>query len=158
MLAINVTSLAVLWYKGYRPENWFGEDEARVATIRRAVVFAVVLVVLSSFLGAVSYDTYRTGIYEEEVNNDVATVLESSEYAELVLIDVTIEYTNPVLLRQPERIVVTVGYPIGTDPPSIGEALQHRESVHAESAIHLPTGPLIESNRAEVVVYYNEKE
>ena len=70
----------------------------------------------------------------------------------------TIEYTNPVLLRQPERVVVPVGYPIGTDPPSIGEELQHRESVHTESVIHLPTGPLIESKRAKVVVYYNEKE
>ncbi|TYL36697.1 TIGR00341 family protein [Natronococcus pandeyae] len=158
ILAINVTSLGVLWYKGYRPENWFGADEARVATRRRAVALAVSIVVLSSFLGVVSYDTYRTGTYEEEVNAEVAAVLESPEYTELEVIDVEVEYTDPVPLRQPDRVVVTVGHPVGTDPPLVGDELQQREGVHAESAIHLPTGPLIDSQRAEVVVHYTEIE
>ncbi|UTF55004.1 TIGR00341 family protein [Natronosalvus rutilus] len=156
MLVINITSLAVLWYKGYRPENWFQQDEARVTTKKRAVVLVVMIVALSSILGGVTYDTYRTGTYEEDVTNDVAAVLDSPEYADLTLIDVTIEYTDPVPPRQPERIVVTVGYPVGTDPPQIAEELQSRESIHAESAIRLPTGPLVESQRTEVVVYYTE--
>ncbi|WP_276252561.1 TIGR00341 family protein [Halomontanus rarus] len=158
VLTINVTSLAVLWYKGYRPDSWDQQDDARVATKKRAVVLAVAIVVLTGFLGGVTYDTYRTGSYEEGVNADVAAVLESPAYAELTLIDVTIEYTDPVPLRQPERIVVTVGYPVGTDPPPVAEELQPRESVRVESAIHLPSGPLLESHRPEVVVRYIEQE
>ncbi|WIV67399.1 TIGR00341 family protein [Natrialbaceae archaeon AArc-T1-2] len=158
ILAINVTSLAVLWQKGYRPENWFGADEARVATRRRAIALVVAIVALSTFLGVVSYDTYRTGAYEEDVTDDVTAVLESPEYAELTLIDVTVEYTDPVPLRQPERVVVTIGHPVGTDPPPVAEEIQPRDSVYAESAIHLPTGPLIDSHRADVVVRYTEQE
>ncbi|MFC4543772.1 TIGR00341 family protein [Halosolutus amylolyticus] len=158
ILTINVTSLGVLWYKGYRPENWFQQDEAAVATKKRAVVLAVAIVVLSGFLAGVSYDTYRAGAYEEGVTDDVAAVLDSPAYADLTLVDVAIEYTDPVPPRQPERVVVTIGHPIGTDPPPIGDELQSRESVRAESAIHLPTGPLVESNRAEVVVHYTEIE
>ncbi|MFC7215792.1 TIGR00341 family protein [Saliphagus sp. GCM10025334] len=157
ILVINITSLAVLWYKGYRPENWFQQDEARVSTKKRAVVLAVTIVALSVILGGVTYDTYRTGMYEEDVTNDVAAVLDSPEYADLTLIDVTIEYTDPVPPRQPERVVVTVGYPVGTDPPQVAETLQSRESIHTESAIRLPTGSLVESQRTEVVVYYREK-
>ncbi|WP_226482565.1 TIGR00341 family protein [Natrinema amylolyticum] len=156
ILTINITSLAVLWYKGYRPESWFQQDEARVSTEKRVVALAVTIVVLSTFLGVVTYDTYRTGMYEEAVNEDVATVLASSEYAELSLIDVTIDYGDPVPPRQPERVVVTVGYPIGTDPPPVSDAIESRESVRAESAIHLPTGPLVESERPEVVVQYTQ--
>ncbi|NUC71788.1 TIGR00341 family protein [Haloterrigena sp. SYSU A558-1] len=154
VLTINITSLAVLWYKGYRPDNWFQQDEARVATKKRAVALAVTIVVLSGFLGAVTYDTYRTGVYEENVNEDVTAVLDSPEYAELTLIDVTVEYTDPVPLRQPERVVVRVGYPVGTEPPRISDEIESRGSVTAESAFHLPTGPLVDSHRAEVVVYY----
>ncbi|APW96363.1 TIGR00341 family protein [Halobiforma lacisalsi AJ5] len=158
ILAINVTSLAVLWYKGYRPENWFGEDEARVATRRRTVALLVAILLLSSFLGAVSYDTYRTGAYEERVNEDVASVLELDEYDGLELVDVRVEYTDPVPFRQPDRVVVTVSHPVGTDPPAIADALQQRESVRAGSALHLPTGPLIDSKRADVVVQYSERD
>jgi hypothetical protein len=102
----------------------------------------------------VTYDTYRTGVYEEEVNADIAAVLDSPAYAELTLMDVRIEYTDPVPLRQPERVVVSVGYPVGTEPPPLAADLQPRDSLYAESAIQLPTGPLIEANRAEIVVQY----
>ena len=158
ILAINVTSLAVLWQKGYRPDSWVQQDEARGATKNRAVLLVVTIVVLSGFLGVVSYDTYRTGTYEEAVNDDVVAVLESPEYDELTLTDVTVEYADPVPLQQPERVVVTVGHPVGTDPPQVGDDLETRESLRAESAISLPTGPLVESHRPEVVVRYVETE
>jgi len=158
MLTINITSLAVLWYKGYRPDDWLQQDEARVSTEKRAAVLVVTIVALSAFLGAVTYDTYRTGAYEEEIHQDVAAVLDSPEYDELSLIDVSIEYSDPVPPRQPDRVVVTVGYPIGTDPPPVADAIRRRGSLHAESAIPLPTGPLVESQRAELVVRYTPQE
>ncbi|QSX00401.1 TIGR00341 family protein [Haloterrigena alkaliphila] len=157
MVTINITSLGVLWYKGYRPDNWFQQDEARVATEKRAVALAVTIVVLSAFLGVVTYDTYRTGMYEEEVNGDVTDIVESPQHDELSLIDVTVEYDDPVPIRQPERVIVRVSHPVGTDPPRIGDEIRSRESVRAESAIRLPSGPLVESQRAEVVVYYVER-
>lgn len=65
-----------------------------------------------------------------------------------MLIDVTVEYTDPVSPRQPERIVVTVGHPLGTEPSPLAEAIQQRESVYVESTITLPTGPLIAPGRS----------
>lgn len=158
MFTINVASLAVLWYKGYRPENWYQREEARAETKKRAVAFAVILLVLTGFLGAVTYDTYRTGVYEETVNEDIAAVLDAPAYAELTLLDITVEYTDPVPLRQPERVVLTVGYPVGTEPPPIADAVQRRDSLYAESALRLPTGPLVEGQRAAVVVQYTAQD
>ncbi|WP_238709490.1 hypothetical protein [Natronorubrum halophilum] len=54
-------------------------------------------------------------------------------------------------------VVVAVGYPVETDPPQFAHEIQGRESVHAKSAIHLPTGALVESHRAEVIVSYTER-
>ncbi|WP_049926918.1 TIGR00341 family protein [Halopiger goleimassiliensis] len=157
IVTINITSLAVLWYKGYRPDEWFQQDEARISTEKRAVVLAATIVVLSAFLGGVTYDTYRTGAYEEGVNDDVAAVIESPDHSELELTDVAVEYDDPVPIRQPERVVVRVSHPVGTDPPRIGDEIRPRESLRVESAIPLPSGPLVESQRAEVVVYYTER-
>lgn len=64
VLTINISSLVVLWYKGYRPESWSDQDEARGDTTRRAAALVVAVVALSAFLGGVTYDTYRTGAYE----------------------------------------------------------------------------------------------
>nr|WP_317176088.1 TIGR00341 family protein [Halovivax sp. KZCA124] len=49
MLTINITSLAVLWYKGYRPESWFQQNEARITTAKCTVVLAVTIIVLTGF-------------------------------------------------------------------------------------------------------------
>lgn len=158
VLTINISSLAVLWYKGYRPENWSDRDEARGATRRRAATLVVAVVALSLFLGAVTYDTYRTGAYEEAVHDDINDVVESPQYAELTLIDVEVEYTDPVPLRQPERIVVTVGYPVGTDPPPVVDAIRALDSVAADQALRLPTGPLVEARTPDVVVDYTPRD
>ena len=158
VLTINISSLVVLWYKGYRPESWWKQDEARGATARRAAALVVAVVALSLFLGGVTFDTYRTGAYEEEVQADITDVVQSHQYAELTLIDVEVQYTDPVPLRQPERIVVTVGYPVGTDPPPVVDALEALDSVEAESALHLPSGPLVEARTPEVIVDYTPRE
>ncbi len=158
LLTINITSLGVLWYKGYRPGDWLQEDEARISTEKRAAVLVATIVALSVVLGAVTYDTYRTGAYEEGLNRDIAAVLDSPEYDELTLIDTSIEYSNPVPPRQPDRVVVTVGYPIGTDPPPLADAIRQRGTLRAEADIPLPTGPLVDSQRAEVVVRYTPQD
>ncbi|QLD91093.1 TIGR00341 family protein [Natronomonas salina] len=157
ILTINIASLVVLWYKGYRPESWSEENEARLATTRRVVTLVVAVVALSAFLGGVTYDTYRTGAYEEDVHDDITEVVESPQYADLTLVDVEVEYSDPIPPRQPERIVVTVAYPIGTDPPPVVDALEALDSVRAESALHLPTGPLVEARTPDVVVDYTPR-
>ena len=64
------------------------------------------------------------------------------------------EYGDPVPPCQPNRIVVEVGYPVGTDPPRITEEIQRQESVTTEPVLGLPTGPLVESRRGGIVVRY----
>lgn len=85
-------------------------------------------------------------------------MIESPQYADLTLVDVKVEYTDPVPLRQPERILVTVAYPAGTEPPPVVGAIQALDSVAADSAFHLPTGPLVESRTPDVVVDYTARD
>lgn len=115
-VTINITSLGVRWYKGHRPDDWFQQGEARVVTEKRAVVLAVVLV-LSAFLGAVTYDTYRTGRYEETVTDEIDAVLASPATAERTLIDVTV--STPIRSRCASRTASSSGSLVDAHRPEV---------------------------------------
>ncbi len=119
-LSINLAALAVLWYQGYRPEHWFREDAARSATIKRVAVLGVAIILLSTFLGAVTYTTFQTAQLEENVRGDVQDVLDRPAYAELTAVSVRAEASGGAFLRTPETVVITVGRPPGTAYPTFG--------------------------------------
>ena len=121
--SINLGALALLWFQGYRPAQILEHDAARADTVKRAAALAAVILLLSAFLGGVTYYSYRAATIEQDVRSDVETVLDRPEYGELNLIDVTVEYEDPVLRRNPDRVVVTIGRPPGTEHPSLPGAL-----------------------------------
>ena len=120
ILSINLASLVVLRYSGYRPTRWFQLDEARGATIRRVGILAVAIVVLSAFLGGVTYDSYQAATTEERIQEATADVLAEQTEARLLSLDV--ERSNDVVFRNPETVVVTVGVENG-DPPALADAI-----------------------------------
>jgi uncharacterized hydrophobic protein (TIGR00341 family) len=122
-ISINLAALAVLWYRGYRPENWFREADARSATIRRVLVLGVSILLLSSFLGAVTYTTFQTAQLEEQIRSDVQDVLDSPEYPDISLISVRVETRRGVVLETPETVVVTVSYPPGKTYPDLADRI-----------------------------------
>jgi uncharacterized hydrophobic protein (TIGR00341 family) len=113
VLSINLAALAVLWYKGYSPARWFRRDEAKSATLKRAVVLVLAIIVLSGFLGGVTYDSFQRAQTDERIDAALASALDD----EATLLSVSVERTNTAVFQEPRRVVVTVGLAPGDDPP-----------------------------------------
>jgi len=108
LLSINLAALVVLWYEGYRPEQWFREDRARSALLKRVAVLVVAIALLSVFLGGVTYDSYTATTTEAEIRDAVGAELSTLE-GDATLIDLRIERTGTLPPLETERVVVTVG-------------------------------------------------
>ncbi|WP_435183122.1 TIGR00341 family protein [Halobellus sp. EA9] len=132
ILAINLVALVVLWRLGYRPKLWFREEEARAATLKRIAALGAVLLLLTGLLGAFTYSAYRTADFEEEATAAIKAELPP----EATLLDMEVVYEG-FPLQTPQRIVVTVGYPPGTDPPAVASAIRDRVATLAPD----PIGP-----------------
>ncbi len=129
VLSINLAALVVLWYTGYRPEHWFSQGAARNATLKRIATLAVAIVVLSAFLGAVTYDSYSrattTGELQDDASHEVQAFNETVDFR-VTLLDVQVEHTNTALFQRPERLVVTIGVPPGESVAGLRQAIDER--------------------------------
>jgi uncharacterized hydrophobic protein (TIGR00341 family) len=124
VLSINLAAIAVLWYREYKPSHWFRQDEARRTTLRRSAVLVAAIAVLSVFLGVVTYDAYQGATMEQDLRSEVGETLAEEE--SVTFEGLRIEREDGVILRQPERVVVTVGVPPSGEPPGLAEALDQR--------------------------------
>jgi uncharacterized hydrophobic protein (TIGR00271 family) len=142
ILAINLVALVVLWRMGYRPKLWFREEEARATTLKRIAVLAAVLLVLTGLLGAFTYSSYRTSEFER----GATAAIEAELPPEATLLDLAVTYEG-FPLQTPQRIVVTVGHPPSTTPPSVANTIRDRVTALAPD----PLGPFgDESIRVEI--------
>jgi uncharacterized hydrophobic protein (TIGR00341 family) len=123
-VSINFAALLVLWFSGYRPQRWFRLDEARTATVRRTAVLGLAILVLSAFLGGVTYASFTTATFEDEAQVAVERTL-SETPASLSLLSMEVQYDG-FPFRRPTHVVVTVGHPPGTLPPPIASRLAAR--------------------------------
>ncbi len=130
-LSINFTALGVLWYSGYRPIQFFEQDIARHETLKRIAVLGVSILLLSAFLGAVTYADYRTSSFEESAEEAVVSTL--AEYDRLTLLDLRVAYDDSLPFEEPARVVVTVGHPVDTEPPPLAETLLDRIRANAQA-------------------------
>ena len=129
VLSINLAALVVLWYTGYRPEHWFREGDARQATVTRVAVLAAAIVVLSVFLGGVTYDSYNRATTAEQLREDAAALVQSVDGSagyDVTLLDVRVEHTNTALFQRPRTLVVTVGVPPGETVAGLADRLDER--------------------------------
>lgn len=82
VLCINLTSMVVLWLRGYRPKRYREQRLARAAAIKQITVLVLAVLILSSFLVVTSIDATRNAQFETEVDdviqNSGATVLSYS--------------------------------------------------------------------------------
>jgi len=113
LLSINLAALVVLWYAGYRPTHWFREDQARTATLTRIAVLVVTIVVLSVFLGGVTFDSFQRANVEDQLRTDAAGVVESTDAdlddVDIELLDVQVRHSNTAIFRRATGLSVTVG-------------------------------------------------
>jgi uncharacterized membrane protein len=119
-LSVNLAALAVLSYQGYRPFHWFRQDDATESTGRRIVVLSVVLLLLSSFLGGITFVTLQTAQFEDDASDAVEQIAIEHD---VELLSMSVVYGDfPV--RQPQRVTLTFGYPPSTAPPSLEGELE----------------------------------
>jgi len=117
VLSINLAALVVLWYEGYRPEEWFQLEEARLATGKRVAVLVAAIAVLSLFLGATTYSSFQSANFEEDTRIAVESVLQEPGYENYRLVEIEMQYDETIPLRRADGVVVTVGHPPGTAQP-----------------------------------------
>ncbi|ESP89211.1 hypothetical protein K933_05158 [Candidatus Halobonum tyrrellensis G22] len=122
-LSINLAAIVVLWYRGYRPDNLFQFSDARTRALKRVSVLAIVILLATSVLGAVTVASYESAQFETAVENEARTLVGPAE----TVLDVEVTYGG-YPIRQPTAATVTVGYPLGADPKPIADALAERLS------------------------------
>ena len=127
VLSINLAALVVLWYAGYRPEQFFRHDRAKIATLQRVAVLLVAIAVLSVFLGGVTYGSHQAAQTEEDIRAGVTAELDDPAYAEYELLDleVTTE-TEWFIFQRPTTITVTIGAPPDSPRPGLAAAIEDR--------------------------------
>ena len=123
-LSINLVALAVFWYQGYQPEQWFRVGEARQDTIKRIGALAVTVLILSSVLAGATYASTQRAAFADDARAETESLLAGEP--SLSLIDFEVEHGAAFPFRSPERVVVTVGYPPGEEPPALAERLAER--------------------------------
>jgi uncharacterized hydrophobic protein (TIGR00341 family) len=130
LLSINLAALLVLWYMGYRPEKWFHVEQTRKTFVKRVGVLLVSILLLSAFLGTVTFSSYQTATAEESIRTDIQSVLDEPAYAEFVLLEVQFEYSENLLAQRPSRVTILIGAPRGEAPPELGIRLNtHVEQI-----------------------------
>lgn len=151
LLGINITGLLTLWAMGYRPSAWGETDIARKQVRRHVAVFAVAILVLSTFLAGVTWASYERSTLEEDITAETEAIIESPEYQDVHLIDVELflEMGIPLdaeaflaegtALEHPERVVITVERPEGESYPQLPSELRERinERTAADVTVHV---------------------
>jgi uncharacterized hydrophobic protein (TIGR00341 family) len=135
LLSINLAALVVLWWAGYRPKHWFREDRARRATLKRIATLVVAILVLSAFLGGVTYDTMQRSQVEDALREDAREVVTAHDGVTLDLLDVELEYTNRAVFRDVTGMTVTVGVPPGESVSGLAERLSTRVTATTDREI-----------------------
>ncbi len=128
-LSINLAALVTFWRSGYRPSSLFRFDEARSALAKRAAAMGLAILVLSGFLGGVTYGSYQSAVAEEDIRSEAVDTIEA-EYPELAILDTQIVRGGNPLTGQPTAVIVTVTHPGDEVPPDVAEVLTERLSEH----------------------------
>lgn len=111
VLSINAASLGTLWIRGYRPENWFAEQEARRAVVRRAAVLVTIVLLLSSALAITTVNVSENSRFEQTVS-DIA--LETDGH----VLSIDVSYRTELFLRHPSTVTIRI---VGGKPDTATE-------------------------------------
>ncbi|MFP4591363.1 MAG: TIGR00341 family protein [Halobacteriales archaeon] len=126
VLSINLAALVTLWYMGYRPVAWFRVEQTRRSFLKRAGILLVSILLLTGFLGAVTFSSYQTATAEQSIRDGIEGTLDDPEYEAFVVLDVEFEYSENLLAEEPSRVTIQIGAPPGPIPAELGEELDAR--------------------------------
>jgi uncharacterized hydrophobic protein (TIGR00341 family) len=125
IIGINVAAFVTLRYLGYRPDG-FDRKLWNPRESTGTVVFAVAVLALLLVVASAAFATYQQVTYEQTVNQEVSSVLENSEYANLTFVQTSIQYGYTGSLFEPETITVTISRTSDREYPELVNRLQQR--------------------------------
>jgi uncharacterized hydrophobic protein (TIGR00341 family) len=125
IIGINVAAFVTLWYLGYRP-NGFDRKLWNPRDSTSPVAFALAVVVLLLVVGGVAAATYQQVTYERTVNQEVSSVLDDPQYANLTFVQTSMEYGFTGGFFTSETITVTISRTSDEEYPELPDRLQQR--------------------------------
>jgi uncharacterized hydrophobic protein (TIGR00341 family) len=126
VLSINLAALLVLWYMGYRPTKWFHEEQTRRTFFKRVGVLLISILLLSAFLGSVTFSSYQTATAEQSIRDDVQQIVDDPAYSEFALLELQFEYSGDLFAQSPSRVTILIGAPRGEVPAELGAQIDAR--------------------------------
>ncbi len=117
-ISINFAALGTLWYKGYRPEQFWQLDEARATTLKRVGILGVGILLATGVLAGVTVASFESAQFETAAHAEAEALLDGDGR----VLDVEVTYGG-FPFRQPTAVTVTVGHPPGETPPRIADRL-----------------------------------
>jgi uncharacterized hydrophobic protein (TIGR00341 family) len=132
IIAIHVSGATVLWYLGYRPDNWTDTTGPRLPRQRALSLLVTALVLGSVFVGAGALvATHVT--FEQQANQAAGEVLDEERYEPLELSSVTADFNvrTPVTSTESQEVTVVVSRPANQAYPRVSQDISQR--IAAES-------------------------
>lgn len=125
--SINLASIVVLWYLGYRPDDWTADDRRPVvARLREHATTVLTVGLLVAVLVVTGAAISEQVVVENQANRAVEEVLARPAYADLTLLGVQVEFAGlPGVTTAPE-VTVLVSRPDGAAYPGLAQALSEQ--------------------------------
>lgn len=79
VISINLAGTFTLWYEGYKPGRWYQEKGAKRVTKRRAAILTTFLLILTAFLGFITWNVYTNARFESEAQAIVKEIVALNE-------------------------------------------------------------------------------
>ncbi|MFW6321064.1 MAG: TIGR00341 family protein [Halohasta sp.] len=130
VLSINLAALVVLWLSGYRPEAWFRISDVRSKLFHRVAALAVSILLLSVFLGGITYDTHQATDEERQIELAVDEVFDGASYEGAHVDEITISRTEAIMFSEVEGVEIDVSVPPDRPFPPVARPLD--EAIEAE--------------------------
>lgn len=123
LLAINVSALVLFWVAGFKPLDAGQFEGVRASVVSRIVVIVIAIALLSIVLGAVTWTTFQTQSFEQQVQNDLQQRFDEADIEGVELVSVTVDYDAvDLLLGNEPQVNVLVGIPRDLEvPPDLAQ-------------------------------------
>ena len=123
LLAINLAGLGVFWYLGYRPPTWLGVEHSRKTVLKRSVLLLLVLLAVSIPLWVNTNSKIQGAQLEDRIETSVREALDQPQYADVAVESVRVELDPSDITHPPERVVIVLGIPSGTEYPQLSDVV-----------------------------------
>lgn len=120
IIAIHVAAATVLWYLGYRPQEWTRDAHFTPSHQQIGAIATTIVLLGSVFVGTAAIVSTHIA-FEQDANQVVGKVLDQQQYSELELIAVHSEFRvrSPVTNTEGQQVTVVLARPVEQDYPEL---------------------------------------